>query len=115
MALLLLLCSRPTVAISCGDAVSAVAPCGGYLVGVGEANPTPQCCQSVQSLSREASTPPARKELCECFKETGPSFGVRPDRVRSMLAFCKLQLNLPISPNVDCDQYCLKERYCSQK
>ncbi|CAA7410333.1 unnamed protein product [Spirodela intermedia] len=92
-------------ALSCGDAVSSLAPCGGYLTGIGEGNPSAQCCERVQSLGRMAATGPERKAICECFKQTAPSFGVKPDRVTHMLTFCKLRLNLPISPNVDCSRY----------
>ncbi|KAG1327184.1 non-specific lipid-transfer protein 1 [Cocos nucifera] len=90
------------VAVSCGDAVNALIPCGSYLVGSGKAEPSPQCCNSARGLNRMATTVEERRALCQCFKQTGPSFGVKPDRARHLLPACKLDLNIPISPDVDC-------------
>ncbi|XP_078430862.1 non-specific lipid-transfer protein-like [Wolffia australiana] len=91
-------------AMSCGDALSSMSPCGGYLMGMASASLSSLCCDRARSLARSASSPAQRKAICECFKETAPSLGVKPDRVKAMLAFCKLPLNLPITPNIDCSR-----------
>nr|DAD23507.1 TPA_asm: hypothetical protein HUJ06_024970 [Nelumbo nucifera] len=92
----------PATGLSCGDAVSALIPCGSYLVGAGAPQPSSQCCASARSLNKLAATPASRQQLCECFKSTGPSFGVKTDRAKQLPALCKLNLNIAISPDVNC-------------
>ncbi|KAG0465284.1 hypothetical protein HPP92_019448 [Vanilla planifolia] len=88
----------PASGISCSDAVSALIPCGSYLLGAGGEVPSPTCCQSAQALNRAAATVGSRRALCECLKKTGPSFGVRSDRASRLPYLCKLKLNFPMSP-----------------
>lgn len=102
--------------VSCGDYVNALIPCGSYLIGSGKAEPSPQCCKSARELNRMATTVAERRALCQCFKQTGPSFGVKPERARHLLPACKLNLNIPISPNVNCNRFvipfpCINFRY----
>ncbi|XP_072962668.1 non-specific lipid-transfer protein-like [Typha angustifolia] len=106
-AILLLLaasCSAAAAAtaVSCSDAVNALIPCGAYLIGTGATGPSLQCCKSAQALEKMATTVAMRRQLCQCLKDTGPSFGVKPERARRLPPFCKLNLNIPISPNVNC-------------
>uniref|UniRef100_A0A1D1ZJR4 Non-specific lipid-transfer protein n=1 Tax=Anthurium amnicola TaxID=1678845 RepID=A0A1D1ZJR4_9ARAE len=96
---------RVTAAVQCGDAVNALVPCGPFLLGVaGEDNPSSQCCQSAQLLNKMATTVEMRRELCKCLLQAGPSFGVTPGRARRLPSFCKLKLEIPVSPNVDCNK-----------
>ncbi|KAJ0989833.1 hypothetical protein J5N97_008189 [Dioscorea zingiberensis] len=88
--------------MSCGDAVDALIPCGSYLVGEGAEDPSAQCCASARGLNKMATTLATRRQLCECLKETGPSFGVVPKRAKHLPPFCKLKLDIPVSPNVNC-------------
>ncbi|KAG0461582.1 hypothetical protein HPP92_021514 [Vanilla planifolia] len=90
--------------MSCSDAVSALIPCEAYLLGADGAPPTTGCCQSVHKLNQEAATVPQRKVLCECFKQTSPSFGVSPERAKNLPALCKLRLNVPITAAINCSQ-----------
>ncbi|CAN6471937.1 unnamed protein product [Victoria cruziana] len=90
--------------VSCGDAVSALIPCGSYLVGAGAARPTDDCCRGAQKLDRLVLTAVARRSLCECLKQTAPSFGVNPQRARSLPGLCNIKLTLAITPNVDCSK-----------
>ncbi|XP_008803495.1 non-specific lipid-transfer protein 3-like [Phoenix dactylifera] len=90
--------------VSCGDAVNALIPCGSYLVGSGQAEPSPRCCKSAGELSRMASTVAERRALCQCFKQTGPSFGVKPERANHLLTACNLSLTIPLNPNMDCSR-----------
>ncbi|CAL9758733.1 unnamed protein product [Musa acuminata subsp. burmannicoides] len=101
---LLLACNTMAEAITCNDAVSALIPCGSYLIGQGGADPSPRCCESARALNRMASTVASRRQLCECLKQTGPSFGVKPDRVQHLPPFCKIDLSMPVSPDVDCSR-----------
>lgn len=106
LALALLVAGRAAAAaVSCSDAVNALIPCGSFLIGVGEADPSKECCASAQSLNKMATTVESRRALCECLKQTGPSFGVKPERARRLPPFCKLKLNIPVSPNVNCTGY----------
>ncbi|KAJ8497243.1 hypothetical protein OPV22_007795 [Ensete ventricosum] len=102
---LLLGCNTMAEAITCNDAVSGLIPCGSYLIGQGGADPSPRCCESARALNRMASTVASRRQLCECLKQTGPSFGVKPERVQHLPPFCKIDLNMPVSPDVDCSRY----------
>nr|XP_029116507.1 non-specific lipid-transfer protein 1 isoform X2 [Elaeis guineensis] len=80
-------------AVSCGDAVNALIPCGSYLVGSGKAEPSPQCCNSAKELNRMATTVEERRALCRCLKQTEPSLGVKPERARHLLPACKYYIN----------------------
>ncbi|KAF8414167.1 hypothetical protein HHK36_002166 [Tetracentron sinense] len=101
---LLALIVSPVNGVSCGDAVSVLIPCGSFLLGDDEPKPSDQCCSSAQSLNKMAETRASRRALCECLKQTGPSFGVNPERAKQLLPLCKLKLNIPISPDVDCNK-----------
>ncbi|XP_068668926.1 non-specific lipid-transfer protein-like [Aristolochia californica] len=94
----------PAGAISCSDAVSAMVPCGSFLVGSGGARPTAQCCQSVLALQKKTATRADLKALCLCLKQTGPSFGVLPEKAKLLPQLCKLKINMPISPDIDCQK-----------
>ncbi|KAF7068584.1 hypothetical protein CFC21_074325 [Triticum aestivum] len=90
--------------VSCGDAVSALIPCGSFLVGAVAGAPSESCCRGAQGLRRTAGTPGARRALCRCLEQSGPSFGVLPDRARQLPALCKLGISIPVSPHTDCDK-----------
>lgn len=94
-----------TAGASCGDAVSALTPCGSFLIGSGPPKPSAECCQSASGLNKMAATLASRRALCQCLKQTGPSFGVKPERAKQLPPLCKLKLNIPISPTVDCNKY----------
>lgn len=94
--------ARPTDAISCGDAVGALIPCGSFLMGGGAPRPSAQCCQGAQSLNKLATSPVDRRTVCECFVKSGPSFGVKPERVKLLPSLCKLKLALPVNSKTDC-------------
>ncbi|KAJ3693319.1 hypothetical protein LUZ60_008799 [Juncus effusus] len=89
---------------SCSNAVNALVPCGTFLLGAGQADqPDQRCCQSAQTLKSMAVTVDMRKSLCKCLEQSGPSFGVQPERAKTLPKLCKLDLNIPISPNYNCD------------
>uniref|UniRef100_A0A0E0KKI7 Non-specific lipid-transfer protein n=1 Tax=Oryza punctata TaxID=4537 RepID=A0A0E0KKI7_ORYPU len=91
-------------AVTCGDAVSALAPCGPFLIGGGAARPSERCCSSARSLRAMADTAEARRALCRCLEQSGPSFGVLPDRARRLPALCKLRLAIPVGAATDCSK-----------
>ncbi|KAG9455108.1 hypothetical protein H6P81_008012 [Aristolochia fimbriata] len=94
----------PAEAMSCSDAVSAMVPCGSFLLGSSGARPSPQCCQSALALQKKTPTRAGLRDLCLCFKQTGPSFGVQPEKAKLLPQLCKLNLNMPISPDIDCNK-----------
>ncbi|KAH7672244.1 Plant non-specific lipid-transfer protein/Par allergen protein [Dioscorea alata] len=98
----MLVMAKHAKGVSCGDAVNALIPCGAYLIGDGAKDPSAQCCASAQGLKKMAKTVEARRELCQCFKDTGPSFGVNPKRAKNLPSFCKLNLTIAINSNVNC-------------
>ncbi|KQK12546.1 non-specific lipid-transfer protein 3 [Brachypodium distachyon] len=91
--------------VSCGDSVRALIPCGSFLVGAdAAAAPSESCCRGALALRGMASTTAARRELCKCLMQSGPSFGVLPDRARQLPARCNLGVAIPVGPETDCDK-----------
>ncbi|KAJ4977129.1 hypothetical protein NE237_002235 [Protea cynaroides] len=88
--------------LSCGDAISALIPCGSFLLGTGPPKPSDQCCSSARALNKMAATRASRVAVCECFKSSGPSYGVKPARAKQLPSLCKLKLNVDINPNSNC-------------
>ncbi|KAL5209776.1 hypothetical protein ABZP36_005399 [Zizania latifolia] len=92
-------------AVTCGDAVNALVPCGPFLVGAaGGDQPGATCCSSARALRSMAGTADARRALCRCLEQSGPSFGVLPDRARRLPALCKLGLAIPVGAGTDCSK-----------
>ncbi|XP_011629171.1 non-specific lipid-transfer protein [Amborella trichopoda] len=90
--------------VSCESAVQAMIPCGSYLLGAGGNIPSKDCCTSLHSLEGMTKTPAARKQVCQCFKDSGPSFGVKPARAKILPGLCKITIGIPINPSVDCNK-----------
>ncbi|XP_043688135.1 non-specific lipid-transfer protein A-like [Telopea speciosissima] len=99
---LMMMVSQEVNCISCGDAVSALIPCGSFLLGEGTPKPSAQCCSSAQSLNKLASTHASRVAVCECLKSSAPSFGVKTARAKLLPSLCKLKLNIAINSNTNC-------------
>lgn len=95
---------RPSNDISCQDAVTALLPCQSFLVGSGPATPTAACCLGAQNVLKQATTIVVRKTLCECFKKAGTEMGVKPERAKQIPNLCKIDVPVPIDPNVDCSK-----------
>ncbi|KAK6917812.1 Bifunctional inhibitor/plant lipid transfer protein/seed storage helical domain [Dillenia turbinata] len=91
-------------AISCSDAVAALVPCESFLLGQGPAKASNSCCSSAQALNKKADTTETRRSLCECFKQISPSVGVSPDRAALLPKLCQLNVDLNISPDVNCNK-----------
>lgn len=88
--------------VSCGDVVSALIPCGPYLLGQGADKPSDECCKSAQGLNKMVATVTMRRQLCECMEQTGPSFGVEPKRASGLPSYCRLKLDIPVSLHTNC-------------
>ncbi|XP_062213156.1 non-specific lipid-transfer protein 1-like [Phragmites australis] len=91
-------------AVSCGDAVNALIPCGTFLVGAGAAVPSDSCCRGAMALRRMGGTADARRAICRCLEQSGPSFGVLPERARLLPARCNISLGIPINTHTDCNK-----------
>ncbi|OWM87679.1 hypothetical protein CDL15_Pgr022792 [Punica granatum] len=91
--------------ISCGDAIAALIPCEAFLLGSSLPTPSSDCCSGARNLESMANTVEKRRALCQCFEQTSPSFGVKPDRVNSLPLYCKLKITLPAEPHYDCSKY----------
>jgi hypothetical protein len=95
---------RPSDDITCKDAVTALLPCQSFLVGSGPTTPTAACCVGAQNVLKQAATSEVRKALCECFKKAGKEMGVKPERAKQIPDLCKIDVPVPIDPNVDCSK-----------
>ncbi|XP_059440656.1 non-specific lipid-transfer protein-like [Corylus avellana] len=94
----------PSNDISCKDAITTLIPCQPFLVGSDPASPTAACCLGAQNVVKQATTPEARKALCECFKKSGKDMGVKPEKVKQIPDLCKIDVPVPIDPDVDCSK-----------
>jgi len=73
---------------------------------VGSAPPTllPVAYVGAQNVLKQAATSEIRKTLCECFKKIGKDMGVKPERAKQISNLCKIDVPVPIDPNVDCSK-----------
>lgn len=97
------ICASATPTVSCGNALSELASCGGYLVGHGTDKPSTACCTAVSSLDHMAKTTAERKLLCQCFQDTASSFGVSLEKASKLPILCKL--NIKVAPGMNCNKY----------
>ncbi|XP_059440681.1 non-specific lipid-transfer protein A-like [Corylus avellana] len=95
---------RPSNDISCMSALISLLPCQSFLVGSGPASPTAACCLGAQNVLNQATTPESRKVLCECFKKAGKDMGVKPEKAKQIPDLCKIDVPVPIDPDVDCSK-----------
>nr|AZZ09239.1 lipid transfer protein 4 [Tanacetum parthenium] len=103
MVVLLALSASEVEAITCGQVVSAVAPCLGYLRNGGA--PSPSCCNGVKGLRNNARTTGDRKTVCNCLKSASSSYrGVSGSYAASLPGKCGVNLPYKISPSTDCNR-----------
>lgn len=96
--------TREVEAITCGQVVSYVAPCLGYLRN-GGAPPT-VCCNGVRGLRSQARTTSDRKTICNCLKSASSSYrGVSGNYAASLPGKCGVNIPYKISPSTDCNRY----------
>ncbi|KAL4272680.1 hypothetical protein GQ457_13G014960 [Hibiscus cannabinus] len=92
-------------AMTCRDAINTMLFCIPYLTT--EPSPTLVCCQSVAIVNASATTTQSRRELCQCFENNAPAFGVVPDKAKQLPGLCGVRVPVPIDLNVDCQSFCL--------
>nr|XP_043609851.1 non-specific lipid-transfer protein 1-like [Erigeron canadensis] len=89
--------------VTCGEVVSAVAPCLGYLRNGGA--PPSVCCSGVRGLRNKARTTGDRKTICNCLKGASSSYkGVSGNYAASLPGKCGINFPYKISPSTDCNR-----------
>ena len=102
MILVLNASASPSNDITCQAAITDLMPCQPFLVGSGPATPSFTCCEGAQNILNQATTTATRRALCECFKNAAKAFGINPDRSKKLPQLCKINVPVPLDPNVDC-------------
>ncbi|GAV64465.1 LTP_2 domain-containing protein [Cephalotus follicularis] len=101
---MLVLSANIVDAITCPEAITSLITCHPFLVGFGAPKPPPLCCQGVKSVSDRAQTTQDRRDLCVCFKQAFPKFGIHPDRAKVLPHLCGITTPVPIDTSVDCNR-----------
>ncbi|THG18467.1 hypothetical protein TEA_013759 [Camellia sinensis var. sinensis] len=82
-------------AITCQEAITKMLPCQQYLVG--NSGITVPCCQGVQALNQMVASITDRQTVCRCFKQVGPSLGVKVDKAKQLPSLCEIDIHgIPI-------------------
>ena len=107
---LVALWSPEAEAVTCGEVVSAVAPCLGYLRNGG----SQVCCNGVRGLRNKARTTGDRKAICNCLKSASSSYrGVSGNYAASLPRKCGINIPYKISPSIDCNRYNKSPTQCN--
>ncbi|KAJ4845270.1 hypothetical protein Tsubulata_038152 [Turnera subulata] len=95
--------AKPGEAITCGEVNSYLVACLPYLSGQGATPPAP-CCAGVSKLKDSAATTADRQAACNCVKAAAASLpNIKDDAASSLPAKCNVQIGIPISRNVNCN------------
>ncbi|XP_073309380.1 non-specific lipid-transfer protein 1-like [Primulina huaijiensis] len=96
--------AQPGYAVTCGEVDVALLSCIDYLRGR-EAEPTPACCNGVKAVKGMAGTPADKRTCCNCVKAAANRYtDLKDTAAQSLPSKCGVQLDIPISRNVDCDR-----------
>ncbi|PKA58956.1 Non-specific lipid-transfer protein 2 [Apostasia shenzhenica] len=88
---------------SCREVARMIAPCVAYLAGRAVA-PYGLCCGGVVALNRTVLTVPDRTSVCACLKTIAPRLPIlNIARAAILPRACGVDLNVTISPSIDCD------------
>ncbi|KAL2337601.1 hypothetical protein Fmac_012047 [Flemingia macrophylla] len=88
-------------AISCGQVVSSLAPCIGYLQKGGA--PSSSCCSGVKNLNSAATTTADRQAACRCIKSAaGTISGFNAGNAASLPGKCGVNIPYKISTSTNC-------------
>nr|GEV96764.1 non-specific lipid-transfer protein-like [Tanacetum cinerariifolium] len=88
-------------AISCGQVVSSLAPCLGYLQKGGDVPPA--CCSGVKALNNAAKSTPDRQTACNCLKNAySANSGISASNAAGLPGKCGVSIPYKISPGTDC-------------
>ncbi|CAN0853466.1 Non-specific lipid-transfer protein 3 [Linum grandiflorum] len=90
-------------AVTCGQVSSSLAPCFGYIRGMGPL--VPGCCNGVRSLSNAANNSPDRQAACRCLKTLAGSIpSIKYGLVGGIPAKCGVNVPFPLNPSTDCNK-----------
>lgn len=94
---------EPGRAIPCTQVNSFLAPCISYLTNGG--SPTQECCTGVSNLQKNTPTVTDRQGACQCIKDAASRLPKIDEAAASNLPLvCKVQINVPISKNTNCNE-----------
>ena len=93
--------ASPSDGITCEEALTQLISCNPYFLGFSQL-PSPICCKGVQNVLQQANTTTIRRSLCECFKNAAKAFEIIPERLKQLPQLCKVEVPVPLDPNVDC-------------
>ncbi|XP_051132636.1 non-specific lipid-transfer protein 1-like [Andrographis paniculata] len=95
---------QPGQAVTCGQVDAALLPCIGFLVGK-EASPSAACCSGVKTVKSLGQTPADKRACCSCVKAAAGKYSnLKDEAAQSLPTKCQVQLDIPISRDVDCDK-----------
>ncbi|KAL7616725.1 non-specific lipid-transfer protein [Lactuca sativa] len=90
-------------AITCGQVVSSLTPCIGYLTNGGAVPPA--CCSGVKAVNSAAKTTPDRQTACGCIKSASASMSnINAGNAASLPNKCGVNIPYKISPSTDCSK-----------
>ncbi|MFS7905030.1 putative plant lipid transfer protein/Par allergen [Helianthus anomalus] len=89
--------------VDCGNVIVKLINCESFLFGYSN-QPSPQCCASAQDLVQAANaSKDVLKATCRCLKNAVQTLPVNLSNAARITPLCHLNLDIPISPSVDCD------------
>ncbi|KAK9001597.1 hypothetical protein V6N11_083377 [Hibiscus sabdariffa] len=88
---------------SCFDVLAFMSPCRGFL-GLGDSDPSAECCGGVKKLAQLTKTKRDEQEICEDIKFVVRNYGVYDTKKLSVVGQkCDADISIPpISANTDC-------------
>ncbi|XP_065850696.1 non-specific lipid-transfer protein 1-like [Euphorbia lathyris] len=99
---LLVAASSSEAAITCGQVITQLQPCIGYLRTGGAVVP-PSCCGGVKALNSQAKTTPDRQQVCNCVKSAAKSIpNLNFGYVSTISSKCGVNIPFKVGPNVNC-------------
>ncbi|KAL9288989.1 Non-specific lipid-transfer protein 11 [Arabidopsis thaliana] len=89
-------------AIACPQVNMYLAQCLPYLKAGG--NPSPMCCNGLNSLKAAAPAKADRQVACNCLKSVANTIpGINDDFAKQLPAKCGVNIGVPFSKTVDCN------------
>ncbi|PWA88919.1 non-specific lipid-transfer protein 3 [Artemisia annua] len=100
---LFMLSKHAEAQVDCSSIIVKLMSCEAFLFKYSNV-PGPQCCASVQDLARAAkASKDVLRGTCRCLKSAVQIVPVDLTNAAKLTPLCHLDLNVPISPSVDCD------------
>ncbi|KAJ4842418.1 hypothetical protein Tsubulata_050864 [Turnera subulata] len=96
---------QPSQAITCQQVDTSLLPCISYLEN-GGSTPSNECCNGVRNIKQITPTTPDRRAACECIKQAASRYhsAIKPDAAIQLPKLCAVDVGVPITPNIDCNQ-----------